>query len=52
MAPWLYSMVQGVGSARLCEEPGAYRRICEGVSVNYHTLADFRARTGNTWTRS
>jgi len=46
MALWLYATVDGVGSARalarLCEEHDAYRWICGGVSVNYHTLADFR----------
>lgn len=43
---WLYATSQGVGSAReldrLCKEHDAYRWICGGVSVNYHTLADFR----------
>jgi hypothetical protein len=28
--------------ARLCEAHAAYRWICGGVSMNYHTLADFR----------
>src|SRR5712692_6685955 len=46
MAVWLYATVEGVGSARaiarLCEEHDAYRWLCGGVSVNYHTLADFR----------
>ena len=46
MALWLYATVEGVGSARavarLCEEHDAYRWICGGVAVNYHTLADFR----------
>jgi hypothetical protein len=35
-----------VGSARaldrLCESHDAYRWLCGGVSVNYHTLSDFR----------
>jgi hypothetical protein len=35
-----------VGSARalerLCESHDAYRWLCGGVAVNYHTLADFR----------
>jgi len=48
MALWLYATVDGVGSARavarLCEEHDAYRWICGGVSVNYHTLADFRVQ--------
>jgi transposase len=45
-ALWLYATLEGVGSARqlarLCEEHIAYRWICGGVSVNYHTLSDFR----------
>ena len=44
---WLYATSEGVGSARaletLCESHDAYRWLCGGVSVNYHTLADFRA---------
>jgi transposase len=43
---WLYATSDGVGSARalarLCESHDAYRWLCGGVSVNYHTLADFR----------
>jgi transposase len=43
---WLYATLQGVGSARkldrLCQEHDAYRWLCGGVTVNYHTLADFR----------
>jgi hypothetical protein len=27
---------------RLCEEHLAYRRLCGGVSMNYHGLSDFR----------
>jgi len=46
LALWLYATLQGVGSARalarLGEEHDAYRWLCGGVSVNYHTLADFR----------
>jgi transposase len=46
LALWLYATVDGVGSARqlarLCEDHIAYRWICGGVSVNYHTLSDFR----------
>jgi transposase len=48
MALWLYATIEGVGSARaiarLCEEHDAYRWLCGGVSVNYHTLADFRVQ--------
>lgn len=46
LALWLYATSEGVGSARalerLCENHDAYRWLCGGVSVNYHTLADFR----------
>lgn len=48
---WLYGVLQGVGSARelarLCEEHICYRWILGGVSVNYHTLADFRTEHGD-----
>ena len=46
VALWLYATIEGVGSARalarLCQQHNAYRWLCGGVSVNYHTLADFR----------
>ena len=46
MALWLYATLDGVGSARqlarLCGDHVAYQWICGGVSVNYHTLSDFR----------
>src|SRR5712691_4102150 len=46
LALWLYATSQGVGSARalerLCRSHDVYRWLCGGVSVNYHTLADFR----------
>jgi len=55
MALWLYATLEGVGSARaldrLCEEHHAYRWICGGVSVNYHTLADFRVEHGQVLDR-
>ena len=48
MTLWLYATLEGVGSARaldrLCVEHNAYRWICGGVRVNYHTLSDFRVR--------
>jgi transposase len=47
---WLYGTYEGIGSARelarLCEEHNAYRWICGGVGVNYHTLSDFRVGHG------
>jgi len=46
LALWLYTTSDGVGSARalerLCYSHDVYRWLCGGVSVNYHTLADFR----------
>jgi transposase len=46
LALWLYAYSQGVGSARaldrLCQNHDGYRWLCGGVSVNYHTLSDFR----------
>jgi len=46
LALWLYATSEGVGSARaldrLCKSHDAYRWLCGSVSVNYHTLGDFR----------
>ncbi len=48
VALWLYATLRGVGSARelnrLCQHHLAYRWLCGGVSMNYHTLADFRTQ--------
>jgi transposase len=50
VALWLYATLEGVGSARelddLCRRHDAYKWLCGGVSVNYHTLADFRTAHG------
>ena len=50
MALWLYATIDGVGSARqldeLCRSHSAYQWICGDVSVNYHTLSDFRTDHG------
>lgn len=47
---WLYATLEGVGSARavarMCEAHDAYRWLCGGVSVNHHTLSDFRVGHG------
>jgi transposase len=47
---WLLATLDGVGSAReldrLTEAHLAYEWLCGGVSVNYHTLADFRGQHG------
>jgi transposase len=46
LALWLFATIEGVGSARaldrLCEEHVAYQWLAGDVSLNYHTLADFR----------
>lgn len=45
---WLHGTIEGVGSARalerLTQQHDAYRWLCGGVSVSYHTLSDFRSR--------
>ena len=50
LALWLWATLRGVGSARhlndLCVEHVTFRWLCGGVSVNYHTLADFRSENG------
>ena len=50
LALWLYGLSEGVNSAReiarLSTEHAAYRWICAGVSINYHTLSDFRSGHG------
>lgn len=49
LALWLYATLDGIGSARtldeLCQSHIAYRWICGGVPVNYHTLSDFRSES-------
>lgn len=46
LALWLYATIEGVGSARALErltrQHDAYRWILGGVSVNHHSLSDFR----------
>lgn len=45
---WLYAILEGIISARriadLSKMHHAYIWICGGVSVNYHTLSDFRTQ--------
>lgn len=47
---WLYAAVEGVGNGReldrLCREHDAYKWLCGGVALNYHTLNDFRVGHG------
>ncbi len=53
VALWVFATLRGVGSARelerLCKHHLAYQWLCGGVSVNYHTLADFRSGGGEKW---
>ena len=46
LALWLFATTQGVGSAReldrLCGKHLSYQGLCGGMSVNYHSLSDFR----------
>jgi transposase len=46
MAVWLLATLEGIGSARelsrRCQRDIAYQWICGGVTLNYHTLSDFR----------
>lgn len=51
VALWLNATLDGVGAAReldrRCSEDVGYKWICGGVSVNYHTLSDFRVEHGD-----
>ena len=48
LALWLYAISDGVGSARevvrLTEAHDAYKWLRGGVSLNHHTVSDFRTR--------
>lgn len=52
-ALWVYATVEGIGSARkitrLTRQDDAFRWICGGVPVNYHTVADFRSEQGEAF---
>jgi transposase len=43
---WLWATTKGEGSARqvarLCQTEDTYKWLCGGVSINHHTLSDFR----------
>lgn len=45
-ALWIYATSEGISSSRklakLCSCDDAYKWLCGGVALNYHTLADFR----------
>jgi transposase len=50
VALWMYAVVRGIGSARelarRCKESDAFKWLCGGVSINHHTLCDFRVAHG------
>lgn len=47
LAIWVFATVEGESSARrvdtLCQDHDAYKWLCGGVSMNYHSLSDFRS---------
>jgi len=49
-ALWLFATLEGENSGRriaeLCQRDLAYMWICGNVSVNYHTICDFRTQHG------
>lgn len=53
LAVWVYATSEGQGSAReiwrLCEMHTAYRWLCGGVAIGYHTLSDFRSEQGEVF---
>ena len=55
LALWVYATSEGVGSARelwrLTREHVAYRWLCGGVAVGYHTLSDFRTERGEVFSQ-
>ena len=50
MALWLFSTIEGIGSARevarQCDERLPFQWLCGGVSMNHKTLSDFRVGHG------
>jgi transposase len=47
LALWLFATIKSIGSSRLieeyCQEHDAFKWICGGVNINYHTISDFRS---------
>jgi transposase len=50
LALWVFATSEGESSGRriaeLCDRDAAYRWLCGGVSINHHTLTDFRSQKG------
>lgn len=48
---WLFATIKRISSARMieeyCHEHDAYKWICGGVNVGYHTISDFRSDYGD-----
>lgn len=46
VALWLFAYLEGIGNGRelerLCNAHDAYRWLCGGIPISYHTLNDFR----------
>lgn len=53
LALWIYATLEGVSSARalarLCEKHVAYQWLRGGVTLNHHTLSDFRTENAAAW---
>lgn len=53
LALWVYAFSEGEGSARevwrLTTVHAAYKWLCGGVDVGYHTLSDFRSERGEAF---
>jgi transposase len=53
MALWLYAFIEGIISAKMinryCSEHIAFKWLCGGVSVNEHTISDFRTKHGDAF---
>jgi transposase len=52
-ALWIYAILEGIGSgrelARRCGTDLPFQWLCGKVSVNHHTLSDFRKENGEAW---
>jgi len=53
IALWLYAFIEGIISAKMinryCKEHKAFKWLCGGVSVNEHTISDFRSNNGDAF---
>jgi len=47
VAPWIYAHTCGIANGRelerLCGCQDAYRWLCGGLTISYHTLNDFKS---------